>query len=478
MASNAGIAAFPGDFAGVPEGQSDASPIVSYGTVEYQFTRASDGEELQLKTGEQADIQIPIYTKKHQDGTAIKAGDSIPLWSLNEATGLWTQEGTGTVVASTNSPTGFALQAAVSHFSWWNCDVTMNPANAIVTVNAPEAGTALIKARTDADIGWRPNTVDTVISVGESTQPLFIPSNGEVCFWAEVNFTSGNSATTPESCVTATPNATVNVSLGISDEPLELVANPSANVIAYVNTVTVQTKIQPITLESSVSYALESGALPAGVNLTPINDTTAVVSGVPTEAGTFNPVIIGTDADGNTATLALSYTVVDGVAPLTRERLIEMIKNGEDVTQVDTSHITDMSYLFYGASTDFQFGVDLSRWDVSNVTDMSYMFYDSSQYQQNPYFYKGLNSWDVSNVTNMSYMFSGGIARYLDISEWDVSSVTNMSGMFFNAYETGRDISGWDVSSVTDMDYMFSGASSFNQDIGSWDVSNVTLGCQ
>ena len=32
------------------------------------------------------------------------------------------QEGTGTVVASAASPSGFALRAQVSHLSWWNCD--------------------------------------------------------------------------------------------------------------------------------------------------------------------------------------------------------------------------------------------------------------------------------------------------------------------------------------------------------------------
>lgn len=424
VSTPAGVAAFPGDFAGVPEGQSDASPIVSYGTVEYQFTRASNGEELQLKAGEQADIQIPIYTQKHQDGTAIKAGDSIPLWSLNEATGLWTQEGTGTVVVSESSPTGYALKAAISHFSWWNADVTMDSANAVITVNAPEAGTALIKARTTADIAWGPNTVDTVISVGASTQPLPIPSNGEVCFWAEVNFTNGNNATTPESCVTAAPNATVNVGLEIAGGALGLVASPDNEITAYTNIATVQTKIQPTTSESKVDYVLESGRLPAGVTLSAINDTSTVISGVPSETGTFNPVIKGTDVDGNIATVALKYTVIDGAAQLAREQLITMIKNGEDVTQFDTSQITDMSHMFSGAQS---FNQDIGNWDVSNVTDMSGMFYRALSFNQD------ISSWDASNVADMWGMFS------------DATSFTN------------QDLSRWNVSNVTEHNYFFEG---------------------
>lgn len=49
-------------------------------------------------------------------------GDKYPLWSLNEKTGKWVQEGEGTVVASSASPTGLALRVEVTHFSWWNHD--------------------------------------------------------------------------------------------------------------------------------------------------------------------------------------------------------------------------------------------------------------------------------------------------------------------------------------------------------------------
>ncbi len=317
VSTPAGVAAFPGDFAGTPEGQSNITPIASYGTVEYQFIRTSDGEELQLQPNQQAEIQIPIYVTKHQDGTDIATGDTIPLWSLNETTGLWTQEGSVTVVASANSPTGFALQAMVSHFTWWNCDVTMNPAQAIVTVTAPEAGTALIKARTNTDIGgWRPNTVDTVIEVGISTGQLPIPSNGEVCFWAEINFTSGNAATTPEICVTAAPNSTININLKIQGGDLNLTATPQQNVVAYKDLPAVQTKIQPTTAETTINYNLLSGELPPGMTLTSISNTTAMISGIPTEAGTYAAVIQGIDDESNFSTISITYIVNSGQAPL------------------------------------------------------------------------------------------------------------------------------------------------------------------
>ena len=496
VSTPAGVAAFPGDFSGIPTAQSDATPIVSYGTVEYQFTRSSDGEELQLQPSQQAEIQIPLYVTKYQDGANIFAGDIVPFWSLNETTGIWTQEGTGTVVASANSPTGLTLQATASHFTWFSIaiPILIDQATAIVTVTAPEAGTALIKARTIPDIGWEPNTVDTVIPVGSSTGELVIaiPSYGKTCFWAEINFTSGNTATTPENCVTASTEV-INITLEIQDGPLNLVASPQQNITALANLSVVQTKIQPTTIESQVDYVLESGILPAGITLHSLNTTTAVLSGVPTQLGTNTFVIKGTDVDGNSATIAMTYTVLYIASvppPLTLEQLTEKIQTGADVTRVNTSQITDMSSLFYNLTS---FNQDISNWDVGNVTDMSGMFQNASSFNQdisnwdvgNVTFISGMfygatsfnqdiNNWNVGNVTSMNHMFEGATSFNQNISNWDVSNVLYMQSMFNNATSFNQDISNWSVGNVTNMGQMFRGTTNFNQDIGNWNVGNVT----
>ena len=121
-------AAFPGRFAGTPAGAAaGAAPvaIVSFGTAE--FVPMQNGQKLQVAPGKSVTIEIPMYADKNTDGSAVRLGQVIPLWSLNEATGVWLQEGTGTVVASPSSPTGLALRASVSHFTWWNCDDISGP---------------------------------------------------------------------------------------------------------------------------------------------------------------------------------------------------------------------------------------------------------------------------------------------------------------------------------------------------------------
>ncbi len=118
-------AAFPGRFAGTPTGGAAPVAIVSFGTAE--FVPMQNGQKLQVAPGRLVTIEIPMYADTNTDGSAVRLGQVIPLWSLNESTGVWLQEGTGTVVASPSSPTGLALRASVSHFTWWNCDDVSGP---------------------------------------------------------------------------------------------------------------------------------------------------------------------------------------------------------------------------------------------------------------------------------------------------------------------------------------------------------------
>ena len=137
----------------------------------------------------------------------------------------------------------------------------------------------------------------------------------------------------------------------------------------------------------------------------------------------------------------------------------------QDIGDWDTSNVTDM-YSMFGSTKAFN--QDISDWNTSNVTNMSYMFGITYAFNQD------IDDWDTSNVTNMSYMFKGARAFNQDISNWDTSNVTDMSCMFCGAWVFNQDISDWDTSKVTDMSLMFHEADVFNQDIGDWDTSKVT----
>ena len=117
---------FPGSFSGSTPAAA-MTPIVSFGTTE--FVLQGGGEPLQLAAGKSAIVDLPLYANSHLVGTRLQPGDTLPLWSLDERSGLWVNEGTGTVVAAASAPTGLALRATVTHFSWWNADFGFDPYN-------------------------------------------------------------------------------------------------------------------------------------------------------------------------------------------------------------------------------------------------------------------------------------------------------------------------------------------------------------
>ncbi|MDJ0752381.1 MAG: PKD domain-containing protein [Ardenticatenaceae bacterium] len=118
------VDAFPGGFDGLAA-DGTQNILGSYGTVDFSLNQS--GQELQLQPGQTATVRLPLYVSTDPDGQPLTAGQTIPLWSLDEATGVWIQEGSGTVTADPASPSGFVLEATIGHFSWWNADQFLQP---------------------------------------------------------------------------------------------------------------------------------------------------------------------------------------------------------------------------------------------------------------------------------------------------------------------------------------------------------------
>ena len=111
----------------------------------------------------------------------------------------------------------------------------------------------------------------------------------------------------------------------------------------------------------------------------------------------------------------------------------------EGISSWNTSHITDMSYMFVNCSSLKQ--IDLSEWNVSNVTNMTSMFRNCSNLTT----VGDLSCWDTSKVKYLGE-YDGFSNRYLgmfdsctqlkyvgNISNWNISQVkTNKSYVFRN----------------------------------------------
>jgi len=79
-----------------------------------------------------------------------------------------------------------------------------------------------------------------------------------------------------------------------------------------------------------------------------------------------------------------------------------------------------------------------------------------------------ISTWDTSQVTNMAFMFEGASAFNQAVGSWDTSKVTTMYGMFYYASAFNQAVGSWDTSKVTTMYGMFYSASSFNQNLCQW----------
>lgn len=97
-----------GDLAAVRSDNSIAQ-LVSYGMTDLNMY-AENGDKLQLKEGSKAKLTFPIPAGMDKNPPA-----SIPLWSFNEKTGLWEEEGSAQLQ-------GNVYVGEVAHFSWVNLD--------------------------------------------------------------------------------------------------------------------------------------------------------------------------------------------------------------------------------------------------------------------------------------------------------------------------------------------------------------------
>jgi hypothetical protein len=98
----------PGTLRGINTANEETG-LQSFGMMAVELTGAG-GEKLQLGAGKTATLTFPIPAQLQAQAPA-----TIPLWSFNDSTGLWKEEGIAT-------KQGTNYVGTVSHFSFWNCD--------------------------------------------------------------------------------------------------------------------------------------------------------------------------------------------------------------------------------------------------------------------------------------------------------------------------------------------------------------------
>jgi hypothetical protein len=99
--------------------------LTSYGMMAVELSSPA-GEKLQIKPGSVSKLTMPIPATMLASAPSI-----IPLWFVDERTGIWREEGSAT--RSGNSYIG-----DVKHFTYWNCDIPHSTIPLSFTLKNPD----------------------------------------------------------------------------------------------------------------------------------------------------------------------------------------------------------------------------------------------------------------------------------------------------------------------------------------------------
>ena len=297
-------------------------------------------------------------------------------------------------------------------------------------------------------------------------------------------------------------------------------------------TVSVSTSIATVThsFSATCSFSLSASVsnLPQGVTMN-FSDNQAVISGSPTQVGTFDyvitvidtistttsvngSIIVEAQADNTAPTISLSgdqtitltvgdtYTEPGATAIDDIDGMIQVVISGSvdtstvgnytiTYTATDSSgnsvSITRTVQVVAGQTTNssdiyFESGTckcpNASVGDTAVINGVTYTVVNNSTIKDEVTMTGGTINFNLCTtlVTDMNYLLEDRsfTENSDDFTFWDTSNVTNMSGLFAGT-SFNQSIGKWDTSSVVNMESMFDGASSFNQPIGDWDTSSV-----
>ena len=140
-----------------------------------------------------------------------------------------------------------------------------------------------------------------------------------------------------------------------------------------------------------------------------------------------------------------------------------------DLTGLDTSNMTSMSYMFYNSNS--LKSINLSNFNTSKLLYANNMFNGCTSLES-----LDLSNFNTSKVTNFSNMFRDcQKMKEINLSNFDTSSATTFANLFHNCSSlTTLDLSSFNTNKVTYMGSMFYDCSSLTSlDLSNFNTSNV-----
>lgn len=153
----------PGDLRGITRNGVEQS-LISYGMMAVEL-KSDDGIPLQIAPGMKAELRLPVESQQ-----ADKAPQSVPMWWMNEETGMWQEEG------SFEQSAGEYI-AHVNHFSFWNCDLGLPLVNYSVRIFDSLTNTPLMNYKVNITVSGALSNCGYTNSSGEVSGGIPANSN-------------------------------------------------------------------------------------------------------------------------------------------------------------------------------------------------------------------------------------------------------------------------------------------------------------
>ena len=216
------------------------------------------------------------------------------------------------------------------------------------------------------------------------------------------------------------------------------------------------------------SFKHSTSAPPAGANTKVVSTTDSDVPAYVWYDAASQSILWYSDADIAYANEDSSYMFYDIGNNSSNTNLI-------DTAGINTSRVKNMRFMFSGGKWIIK-KIKITNLDTSNVEDMSYMFAASPYEQSITADPIDLSGFNTSKVTNMQGMFSGSHFPFIDIRHFDTSNVTNMESMFADLHKvTSLDLSGLNVKKVSNIQHIFSGSNDLQSlNLAGWELDSIT----
>ncbi|WP_165917247.1 carboxypeptidase-like regulatory domain-containing protein [Flaviaesturariibacter aridisoli] len=269
----------------------------------------SAGQKLQIKPGSTASLTFAIPAAAQASAPA-----TIPLWYVDETSGLWKEQGSAV-------KTGNTYVGTVSHFSFWNCDVPESGAYVHFTLvnqnGQPLVGTTVQLTRSSG--GWNSPAYGWTDSLGQVSGmvPVNVPLTLSVITMCGTSIYTQNVG--PFSSTTTVPPITINVpaanAMTITGTLQNCNGSPVTNgyVIITGNNVGHYGAVNA-NGQFSVSLLSCPGAAVSVVGIDHAGAVQSTATSVPGASGTVN--VGNVTACGNSVAQFITWTI-DGGAPRT-----------------------------------------------------------------------------------------------------------------------------------------------------------------